>query len=483
MLDAGEAVTGQPQPQEQQQQQQQKQQKAPSERQQQISKLMSTYRGDIKKLQKQVSRKQNAWHQQADALPRLTAVPGSHLPPPARPLPVRKRVDWRPAEREALRRWFLAYGVGRWKEIHSALIESVRSLGHGVGDVEDACWEVLADIWGALSEEGAADESALIEQLLSLRDTPAPGPTPGAPLEPMGDAAARSAAKRLRLLAELSHLMGHLLACGGEAVAGRLRAVLEAAPPKLCPPPAPWWGVDADLALLVGVWRHGYGAYGAIRADPELAHAFQAAGDPVGGVWGDLDAVAWPDPRRLSIDHHTPAPTPAPLSSPAPPAALPPGGAGAGGGDSVGGSGWPAPDALGRRLRWLMDVLSDAVAAAGGAEGIALTPLPPPRAPGPKPGADGAASDAGGGGANAAAMAAQGSFGYKEDDFVWAWGNEMDQELDGLFGDEAGAADGAGGGRGAEGKGKVKGAGPGAAGGGAGGAAGGGEQAGPCPGP
>jgi hypothetical protein len=27
--------------------------------------------------------------------------------------------------------------------------------------------------------------------------------------------------------------MGHLLACGGEAVAGRLRAVLEAAPPKL----------------------------------------------------------------------------------------------------------------------------------------------------------------------------------------------------------------------------------------------------------
>jgi hypothetical protein len=45
-------------------------------------------RGDIKKLQKQVSRKQNAWHQQADALPRLTAVPGSHLPPPARPLPV-----------------------------------------------------------------------------------------------------------------------------------------------------------------------------------------------------------------------------------------------------------------------------------------------------------------------------------------------------------------------------------------------------------
>lgn len=47
------------------------------------------------------------------------------------------------------------------RQIHSALIESVRSLGHGVGDVEDACWEVLADIWGALSEVRRARNSKL----------------------------------------------------------------------------------------------------------------------------------------------------------------------------------------------------------------------------------------------------------------------------------------------------------------------------------
>lgn len=45
------------------------------------------HRSDLKKLQKQVLRKQNAWHQQVESLPRLTAVLGSHLPPPARPPP------------------------------------------------------------------------------------------------------------------------------------------------------------------------------------------------------------------------------------------------------------------------------------------------------------------------------------------------------------------------------------------------------------
>lgn len=45
--------------------------------------------------------------------------------------------------------------------------------------------------------------------------------------------------------------------------------------PRRSPPPAPWWGVESDLALLAGAWRHGYGAWGAVRTDPELAHAFQ----------------------------------------------------------------------------------------------------------------------------------------------------------------------------------------------------------------
>lgn len=102
-------------------------------------------------------------------------------------------------------------------------------------------------------------------------------------------------------------------------------------------------------------------------------------------------------------------------------------------------AGWPPPRALRRRLRWLMDVLSDTAASASGPEGLGADPLPPARAPGAKPGAaaDGAASDAGGG-------AVQQHGAYKEDDFVWAWGNQMDYELDDLFQDEAGSP-GAGG--------------------------------------
>ncbi len=43
------------------------------------------------------------------------------------------------------------------------------------------------------------------------------------------------------------------------------------------PPPAPGWGVDADVALLLGVWRYGLGAYEAMRADPELGPSFDRA--------------------------------------------------------------------------------------------------------------------------------------------------------------------------------------------------------------
>jgi hypothetical protein len=37
-------------------------------------------------------------------------------------------------------------------QIHAALTAVIRTLPHGVGDVEDACYEVIADAWGALAE-------------------------------------------------------------------------------------------------------------------------------------------------------------------------------------------------------------------------------------------------------------------------------------------------------------------------------------------
>jgi hypothetical protein len=39
--------------------------------------------------------------------------------------------------------------------------------------------------------------------------------------------------------------------------------------------PAGWWDVEADVGLLVGLYRHGLNAYEEVRRDPELVAAFQ----------------------------------------------------------------------------------------------------------------------------------------------------------------------------------------------------------------
>lgn len=44
--------------------------------------------------------------------------------------------------------------------------------------------------------------------------------------------------------------------------------------------PAGWWDVEADVGLLVGLYRHGLHAYEEVRRDPELVAAFQV------GLWG-----------------------------------------------------------------------------------------------------------------------------------------------------------------------------------------------------
>lgn len=47
-------------------------------------------------------------------------------------------------------------------------------------------------------------------------------------------------------------------------------------------PPAAWWDGEADIALLVGLHRHGLTAFEEVRRDPELVGAFQVGGG--GGV-------------------------------------------------------------------------------------------------------------------------------------------------------------------------------------------------------
>lgn len=78
----------------------------------------------------------------------------------------------------------------------------------------------------------------------------------------MSGAEARAAAGRLRTLAELASLMGKLL--GSEALAGRLRAVLEAAPQTL-------WCVACRLPAggEGGAWRGCRAGRGRVRRGRE----------------------------------------------------------------------------------------------------------------------------------------------------------------------------------------------------------------------
>ena len=41
-------------------------------------------------------------------------------------------------------------------------------------------------------------------------------------------------------------------------------------PPTDGEPPATWWDDAADQSLLIGVFKHGYEKYNAIRSDPKL---------------------------------------------------------------------------------------------------------------------------------------------------------------------------------------------------------------------
>ncbi len=88
--------------------------------------------------------------------------------------------------------------------------------------------------------------------------------------------------RRLLLLERLNAAVPALLR--SDAVVGLFRAAAAAAAaaPGAEPLPAPWWDVEADVGLIVGLQRHGYGNFEAIRRDVELEAAFQVRALPHG---------------------------------------------------------------------------------------------------------------------------------------------------------------------------------------------------------
>ncbi|KAI8088403.1 hypothetical protein BDF21DRAFT_413129 [Thamnidium elegans] len=56
-------------------------------------------------------------------------------------------------------------------------------------------------------------------------------------------------------------------------------------------PPAPWWGENEDRCLLLGICKHGYQQYLAMRSDPEFTFYGRKYDDSVSGVLEDDDAA------------------------------------------------------------------------------------------------------------------------------------------------------------------------------------------------
>jgi hypothetical protein len=87
----------------------------------------------------------------------------------------------------------------------------------------------------------------------------------------------RALARRLQLLSHLASLVQQLE--GSSLVGGRLRALLMGGAVNLkAAAPVAWWGAEADLGLLLGVYRHGYSNYRAVKEDEHLARAFKVGG-------------------------------------------------------------------------------------------------------------------------------------------------------------------------------------------------------------
>ncbi|WIA16232.1 hypothetical protein OEZ85_012943 [Tetradesmus obliquus] len=239
-----------------------------SERQAQISRLVSQYRAEANTLLKDVLKQQHRWRNELQERGVLTGIPNSR--PYVKTLPhVRRHLSWKQAERDALKRQLLGLGLGRWKEIHSALSASLQQFKHGPGDVEDACWQLLCELQLLLA---TPEDRLFVARLLEPVAEWCPISTPGAPFSKL-QGSAKSIVRRLALLQDFNQLLPSLQR--SEAVAGMFRALAAAALPAAAVAPTSWWDVECDVALMIGMHRHGYGNFEAVRQDPDLTAAFQ----------------------------------------------------------------------------------------------------------------------------------------------------------------------------------------------------------------
>ncbi|KAG6557687.1 hypothetical protein Mapa_000452 [Marchantia paleacea] len=187
-------------------------------------------------------------------------------------LPIRRRIAWRANEREALRRGLLSFGLGRADKVRDVMATLLKELRHGIGDIADCCWEFLrccavhADAkeiveyshkrYAAHKELDLESGQELSERVGVFEKT---------------DKSSTLWLRRLRLLDSLQEVIRLCSTKESREVAYRaIDSVKDASVPS------EWWSREADLALLYGIYKHGFGNYDLIRNDEEFRDAFRS---------------------------------------------------------------------------------------------------------------------------------------------------------------------------------------------------------------
>eukprot|EP00250_Pteridium_aquilinum_P008236 c17790_g1_i2 orf=170-1954(+) len=252
--------------------------------------------------------------------------------------PLRKKLPWRGNEREAIRRGILMFGVGRSEKVRGVMRGSVKHLQHGLGDIADCCWEFVR----ACSAYSDAKESAFIENLLGKAEDLGieVGPEVSERVGQWDKTEKLGAVwlKRIKLLDSLGHVIRLCANPGTQEMAYNAIDSLGDATV-----PCDWWTRESDLALLAGVYKHGFGNYEAVRMDEQFAEAFEpsweekVSREAVSGRKGLISNSRDQSNSKRFFDHDSDAELTARDSS----------------GESI----WPDSNVLTRRLKRLVEHL------------------------------------------------------------------------------------------------------------------------------
>ncbi|CAD7698432.1 unnamed protein product [Ostreobium quekettii] len=262
-----------------------------------VARLVSSYKYEGKKVFKQLLERQEKWRSELESGGRPPIQPfvlGEQAPEEtmlhSSLSNKRRHVPWKQAEREALKKSFLSFGFGRWREIDATMHAGQKSVRHGGGDMEDACWEFVSEL---LHHVDGKEAEYIRLQLESVKRQ-LPITTPGVPWTKV-QSSAKIWTRRLQLLDNITLIAEQL--ADDEMRRFFERSLKGMSDTNL---PAPWWSASADLALIAGVHKHGYGNYEAVRTDPQFAVAFWGAylPDPPEGQDADPEGSYYTPPEE-----------------------------------------------------------------------------------------------------------------------------------------------------------------------------------------